>query len=159
MVRPWSERLPVRWLVLGTVLPDLIDKPLYYTLTAITGRHGNDLGLICGTRTIGHTLLLAVVPAILAWRGSLKAKALTLGLLTHLILDFIGDLFDPGPSATLLSAFFPLLGAHFYALPYDSLVQHLAHKLSWYAVSGEIIGGTLLLQEWWMARQRLTLKD
>jgi hypothetical protein len=33
LVRPWKERLPFRWVLLGAVLPDLIDKPLYYGLS------------------------------------------------------------------------------------------------------------------------------
>ncbi len=158
MAKPWSAKLPVGWLVLGTVLPDLIDKPLYYAFVAITGRSGADLGLISGTRTVGHTFLLVGLIGIFAWRGSPKAKALVLGLLTHFVLDFIGDLFDPMRSSTLLAAFFPLLGAHFYALPFHSMKDHLAAKLNPYALGGEVVGALLLFQDWRRKKRQLPAK-
>src|ERR1041385_5467328 len=57
-----------RWLfVLGTILPDLIDKPLYYIPSSITGKEGAALGIIAGTHSFGHTLLF-LVTLLAAWR-------------------------------------------------------------------------------------------
>jgi hypothetical protein len=65
LARPFS--VPPGWLLLGTLLPDLLDKTTYYGLSVALGARGADLGLISGTRTFGHTaaflLLLALVGA------------------------------------------------------------------------------------------------
>src|SRR5262245_35432229 len=103
------------WLLFGTRLPDLIDKPLYYALSLATGRHGRELGLISGTRTFGHTLLLVAVLWILLPRRA--GTPLALGMLTHLGLDELGDLLgiyfpalrtqsSPGPLLEILLPFF-----------------------------------------------------
>src|SRR4051812_43796707 len=43
-----------RWIfALGALLPDLIDKPLYYIPSWITGKRGAELGLIAGTHSFG----------------------------------------------------------------------------------------------------------
>ena len=55
LVKPFSKGLPLAGIFLGTILPDLIDKPLYYSLAVITHKWGSELGLISGTRTFGHT--------------------------------------------------------------------------------------------------------
>jgi hypothetical protein len=70
LVSPWSRRLPatmVAWVVLGTLLPDFVDKPHYYALSWATGMRGEALGLICGTRTIGHTALFTLAIALGGW--------------------------------------------------------------------------------------------
>jgi len=76
------------WLLLGTLLPDLVDKPLYYALVFATGRRGAELGLVTGTRTFGHTLLLLVALWLVLPRRS--GAPLALGMLTHLALDELG---------------------------------------------------------------------
>src|SRR5262245_37964080 len=112
------------WLLLGTLLPDLIDQPLYYALSLATGRHGRELGLISGTRTFGHTLLLVAALWLLLPRRA--GTPLALGMITHLVLDELGDLLGiyfpalgthalPG---TLNAILFPLLGPRFPTLPY-----------------------------------------
>ena len=52
-------RLPAGWLYLGCLLPDLIDKPLFYVPLLVMHQQ---LPLITGTRTFGHTGLF-----LLAW--------------------------------------------------------------------------------------------
>src|SRR6185312_7307809 len=90
LARPWRRRLPVKPLLLGTLLPDLIDKPLYYGLAWATGRRGYAIGLISGTRTFGHTVLFAAaIAAYAAARRSKAAAAVALGCATHLILDAV----------------------------------------------------------------------
>src|SRR4051812_44623567 len=102
MAAPWSRDLPKRALLLGTLLPDLIDKTLYYSLYLATGQWGEKLGLIAGTRTFGHSgLFLIAVTALALFRGSRTAVALGLGILTHLLLDVAADgvrAFDTAPT-------------------------------------------------------------
>ncbi|HYV66628.1 MAG TPA: hypothetical protein VE964_10330 [Myxococcales bacterium] len=142
------------WLLFGTLLPDLIDKPLYYALSLATGRHGRELGLISGTRTFGHTLLLVAVLWILLPRRA--GTPLALGMLTHLGLDELGDLLgavfpalrthtSPG---TLHAILFPFLGLQFPGFPYRTALEHLASLTNLYVVCGEIAGGALLAWQW-----------
>src|SRR4051812_43545813 len=92
LATPWAQGLPRRWLLVGTLLPDLIDKPLYYGLSFATGKSGTDLGLISGTRTFGHTALFLVLLALGSIiRRSRILAALALGTATHLLIDNFGD--------------------------------------------------------------------
>ncbi len=69
------------WLLFGTLLADLVDKPLYYALVLATGRRGAELGLVTGTRTFGHTLLLVVALWLLLPRRI--GTPVALGMITH----------------------------------------------------------------------------
>src|SRR5258708_4279712 len=69
------------WFLLGPLLPDLIDKPLYYALRLALG---HPAWIVVGTRTFGHTLLFVLLLfAVLPRR---IGAALSLGMLTHLSL-------------------------------------------------------------------------
>ncbi len=142
------------WLLLGTLLPDLIDKPLYYALALTTGRQGAELGLISGTRTFGHTLLLIIVLWLLAPRRA--GMPLALGMLTHLALDELGDMLGlffpalgthPRPG-TLSAILFPFLGPRFPVSPFQSALEHLASLENAYVLAGEIAGAALLAWQW-----------
>ena len=169
---PWSGPDPartLRWLLLGTLLPDLIDKPLYYGLAAATGRRAAELGLISGTRTVGHTALLGLSLALLlaAGRRGPQGRALLAGLATHWLLDLGGEaaglllgplgLGGPHPDVagppTIAAILFPLLGARFPVMPYRTAGEHLASLRSVYNVAGELIGGGLLLSSWRAGRR------
>ena len=82
-------RLPAGWLYLGCLLPDLIDKPLFYVPLLVMHRQ---LPLITGTRTFGHTGLFLLAWLILAlalrrpWIWAVFA-----GLVTHFALDIAGE--------------------------------------------------------------------
>ena len=91
LVNTWSKELP-RWALLaGTLLPDVIDKPLYYILFAITRLNGGHLGLINNSRTVGHTAMFLLALTLLAvTRRSRVLAALALGVATHLMLDKVG---------------------------------------------------------------------
>src|SRR3954470_19039355 len=83
------QRLPAGWLALGCVLPDLIDKPLFYGLLWTEG-HAD--ALIAGSRSIGHSgvfFLLLLAVALLA--RSRLLQALCAGVATHLALDIVGE--------------------------------------------------------------------
>jgi len=159
-----APRLPrdgrtVRWLVLGTVLPDLIDKPLYYALSFATGRTGADLGLVSSTRSFGHTLLFCLLLyAVLPRKLGLP---LLVGMVTHLFLDEAGDVFriffpQEGPPragpGTAAAIFFPLLGFHFPILPFSSAAEHIKGLVDAWTLTGEAIGAVLIF--WNRARLR-----
>src|SRR5947207_14340366 len=88
-----GRALPAVPLVLGTVLPDLIDKPLYYA-------HFSNF--ISCTRTFGHTgLLLALVFGCFVVKRSNGWLALGLGMSTHLLLDWTLDLLTSSDTSSL----------------------------------------------------------
>ena len=163
-----APRLPpdartVRFLALGTLLPDLIDKPLYYALSLATGRSGADLGLISSTRSFGHTLLFCLLLYLALPRR--LAVPLAAGMITHLVLDEMGDLFAivwprPGPPrtgpATASAIFFPLLGFHFPILPFSSASEHVRALVDPYTLLGEAVGAVLIYLN--RARLRVALR-
>lgn len=144
----------VGFVLFGTLLPDLIDKPLYYALVFATGRRGAELGLVSGTRTFGHTLLLVVVLWTVLPRRA--GTPLGLGLLTHLALDELGDVVGlvapmlgtrPRPG-TITAILFPLLGARFPVSPFQSALEHIASLENAYVMAGEFVGAGLLWWQW-----------
>jgi hypothetical protein len=141
----------LRFLILGTLLPDLVDKPLYYGLVLVTGRMGAQLGLLSSTRTFGHTLVLCLLLYLLLPRRI--GTPLAAGMLTHLFLDEMGDLFGfffprRGPSVdsppTAAAILFPLLGPHFPVSPFSSVGEHILTIGETYILTGEAIGALLL---------------
>jgi len=83
-----SATLPFQWLLLGTLLPDLIDKPSFFALGLI--EYFTTGGWVPGKRGIAHTLLfLVAVAAVAATRRSRSWAAVGVGDATHLLLDFI----------------------------------------------------------------------
>jgi hypothetical protein len=149
-----------RWLVLGTLLPDLLDKPLYYGLSFATGKRAAELGLICGTRTLGHTALFGLLLfALLTCSGRrLQARALLAGLATHWLLDLGGEpagalllrlglpmpIPKTGGPGTLAAVLFPALGLQFPIMPFHDASEHLAAMRNLYTVTGELLGFALL---------------
>jgi membrane-bound metal-dependent hydrolase YbcI (DUF457 family) len=153
LASPWSRRLPLRLLLLGTLLPDLLDKPIYYSLLWTTGRHGAALGLFSGSRCFGHSLLfffLLGIPA-LAFRNR-GLGALALGVATHLLLD---NLFEPFQPLTIYSSrialFFPLYYGRFPVAMHHSLLEHMQVHWNLFDLAAEIVGLLLL---WRLYRQR-----
>jgi len=147
MAAPLARRLPWRLVLVGTLLPDLVDKPLYYGLSLATGREGAALGLICGTRTVGHTALVVLLLASVAGlTRSPSLQALALGLSTHTPIDILADLVgrDPGRSA-LVAWLFPLLGPHFAVSPFHNPWEHLGVLKHLDTLLGEALGATLLV--------------
>lgn len=152
-----SPRVPrdgrtLRFLFLGTLLPDLVDKPLYYALSFATGRTSADLGLISSTRTFGHTLLFCLLLYLFLPRRD--GVPLAAGMITHLFLDEMGDVFTlffprPGPArpgpGTVAAILFPFLGVHFPILPFSSATEHVRALVDPYTLGGEAIGVVLIL--------------
>src|SRR6267143_5031723 len=120
------------WVLFGTLLAVLVDMPLYYALVLATCRRGAELGLVSGTRTFGHTLLLVIALWLLLPRRI--GTPLAFGMITHLGLDELGDvlgLFVPALGirshpGTITAILFPFLGLRFPVSPFHSAMEHLA---------------------------------
>ena len=91
------SRLSVVWLVVGTALPDLVDKPLA------------TLGVTSLFHSVGHSALLAAVavPLVLSGRTGLSERAglsAVVGWLLHLALDAFHVIINgrPGDAVFLL---------------------------------------------------------
>ena len=148
------RRLPAGWLVLGCLLPDLIDKPLFYGLLWTEGHAG---ALIAGSRSIGHSgifFLLLLAAARVARRPALWA--LFAGVATHLALDVLGELImgAEAESSIWMAILFPLLGWQFPKAQFSSMLEHLRISAqSAYVVAGEILGAGILLRDRLRRRQ------
>ncbi len=137
------SRVPPLWLYLGCLLPDLIDKPLFYGF--------GPTALIAGTRTFGHTGLFLIFWVILALILRLPwSIALAAGLATHFALDIGGELVTGAEpdSSIWLAIFYPAYG-RFPLAHFTTIAEHIAISAqSAYVVAGEIIGGAILLAAW-----------
>jgi hypothetical protein len=128
----------------GVLLPDLIDKPLYYGHAWLSGKHGA-AGIIAGTHSVAHTALFWAVLAIAALVSRARPlRALAIGVGTHLVLDIAGLTLN---AETLL---WPLLGWRFPTYPFRSLTQHLGTILRPVTFAGEALGAAFL---WWDYRK------
>jgi LexA-binding, inner membrane-associated putative hydrolase len=119
IARPVSAKLPFRWLLLGTLLPDLIDKPIFFALALI--EHFRTGGWVPGKRGFAHTLLfLLLLVAIAVIRRSARWSACAIGTATHLLLDTVSKLFGAHHSASdnLIVLLWPFLGWDFPTMPY-----------------------------------------
>jgi hypothetical protein len=149
LLGPLRRRLPWAWLYLGCVLPDLIDKPLFYGLLWLRGRPD---ALISGTRTFGHCgLFFLLFVLVAALSRSRAAWALAAGIFTHLVLDILGEVVTGTESdaSIWLALFFPLLGARFPVAHFGSLIEHLrVGAQTGYVIVGEFLGGGILLRAW-----------
>ena len=126
----------------GALLPDLIDKPLFYIPFWIAGRR---VGMLSGTHLFGHTGLFLVALVVLAQLTRSRAlRALAIGVTTHFVLDFVGLSMDV---RTLL---WPLFGWHFPTYPFRSVGQHLWTVLNPVTLTGELLGAAIL---WWDHRK------
>jgi hypothetical protein len=130
---------------LGALLPDLIDKPLFYVPFWLTGRPG---GILSGTHLFAHTglFLLALMISASITR-SLAVRAVAIGVATHFVLDCVGLSMGLG---TLL---WPLFGWHFPTYPFRDLGQHLSTILNPVTLAGELIGAAILLWDYRKARR------
>lgn len=90
------------FLALGSMLPDIIDKPLGIVIFGSAG-----MG-----RTFAHTaLFLCMVAAMALYLKEMRSASLCLGVLTHLVLDSMW--------ASPAILFWPLLGPFPAATPMD----------------------------------------
>jgi len=133
-----DPRMDLRWIALGALLPDLIDKPIGSLFFHDTfGTH----------RLVAHAIVfpvvaLFVVLAATRRRGRRKpAVAVVIGSLFHLVLD--GAWADPE------AFWWPLLGWEFPRRADSALLPLLGNMLSDPLVwAGEIAGAVYLLYLW-----------
>lgn len=129
------RRIDYRFILLGAVLPDLIDVPLSFVF-GWPGRRGP-----------AHTLLAVVVVTVLvlvAFRGQRRLSwfGLGVGWLTHLVGD--------GMWLVPRTFLWPAFGTRFGATPPepysgDLFVHPLSHLLTW---GGELVGLGILAWFW-----------
>jgi hypothetical protein len=145
LAQPWSRHLPAVPLIVGMLLPDLIDKPLYYARLST---------FFSCTRTIGHTgVLLAAIVLAAAFTRSRALAALALGVATHLALDCFADLFTNEPSSAWIALTWPVLHREFAYYYIPSIQVHLERLWVTPTVVGESVGLALLGWDAWRARQ------
>jgi inner membrane protein len=80
--RPWF-RLDYRFILLGSLLPDIVDKPLGIVIFPEA---------IANSRTILHTMLFLVMTILLGlfiyrWKNALWGFCIAFGVLMHFIMD------------------------------------------------------------------------
>lgn len=133
---------PVVWLAVGTQFPDLVDKPLAWTVDVLPAG-----------RTLAHTLFVAIPVCVLIYlvahrrRRSEWAAAFGLGYLSHVVVDALPDLLR----GELVYARF-LLWPVVPAPPYegsDSVVGHVASmELTGYFTLQLVLAGLAVIV-WW----------
>jgi hypothetical protein len=152
LVRPWWKSVPLSAILIGAILPDLLDKTIYYVPWVITGKHGSDLGPISGTRTIGHSLVfLLLIFAVAAIPGEKRKwwRGLGLGVATHLLLDnFAEPLFPFNPYSSRIALFYPLYDWKFPDALYKPPGSWWSDHLGWFSISCEVVGMFLLWRLW-----------
>jgi hypothetical protein len=137
--------LRFRWILFGTLLPDLIDKPVFLLLS----RHFHEAGWEAGKRGFAHTLVFLVFLALLSRRRESPALwAVTAGTATHLALDVISKSTEGTSTAvgSLRVLFWPLAGWSFPTL------SHGMHGIEIWIF--EMIGLGLLVLQFWVRRFR-----
>lgn len=137
-------------MLIGTLLPDLIDKPLYYIPVLLTGRHAAELGLFSGTRTVGHSLLFLFLLALVALATRKEMwLALFLGAATHLLLDNFAEPFSPLTEySSRIALLFPFYGVRFPIALHRTLGEHFLLHLNPLEVVAEGVGAVLLWRLW-----------
>lgn len=142
LVAPWRTRYAAGWLALGMLLPDLIDKPLFYA---------HVFEIVSCTRTFGHTLIVTGgLLAVGVWSRRPALVALGLGSSTHLLLDGLLEGFAPD-GALVRAAGWPL--SHFVDLRSRTLGEHLDGLLTPRVLASEAVGLLLLVWQWRGARR------
>jgi hypothetical protein len=157
LVKPFRRGLPLKWVLFGTIFPDILDKALYYGLVLLTGRYGADIGPICGTRTFGHSALFLLLLSLGAFLAKSRIiAALSLGMATHLLLDGIGDYYStmvlgtPHESALLWG----ISQWSFPAATYHSIFEHLSSSTHPFLIFSELAGLLLLGWDFWLRANR-----
>lgn len=113
-----DDRMDLRFLMLGAILPDLVDTPVGVVLFASTGT----------TRLVTHTLLVsALVMVVVVWRtrrGRPRKRwmPLAIGMLMHLALDAMW--------ASPETLWWPFLGFDFTPSGAETIGSYLADVLS-----------------------------
>lgn len=154
LAKPFSRGLPKKYLYIGALLPDIIDKASFYTLRAIDSNSWIYTDVIRGTRSFGHTLVFLLLCFIAsAGMKSRRMLLLTFGVATHLLLDQIDETFVARSASGAYQAystvlFWPFQGIGFPKYPFGGVEDHLSKMIDPVHLATEIIGGLLLVWEY-----------
>jgi hypothetical protein len=154
--RAVRERLPWRWLALGCLLPDLLDKPIWLTAQWL----GVELPQLESARLFGHTAWFAAAFAAAArLTRAPPVAALAYAIPTHLVLDMVTDWGRGGGFGVWEQwLFWPLQIPRLHLLMVASPLQELGEELKIRLnVAGELLGAALLL--WDSVRGRRSPKS
>lgn len=151
---PFGARLPTKWLLLGTLMPDIIDKCIFYISSLFVGIETVKMSFLGGSRAIGHTGLFLIALSLFAYiRKSKILAALVMGMATHLVLDNIGDhLQGFNESSATHALLFPLYA--FSKYPFSGVADHLHTFFSPVILGAEALGAFLLFWEFWKLENR-----
>lgn len=91
------SRYPIPYLVAGSALPDLVDRPLYW------------LGLTPLPHTVGHSLVVAVpASVVLVYLFDQRGSAFAIGWLGHIATDILNILTTQGPAIAPFYGLYPI---------------------------------------------------
>jgi inner membrane protein len=112
-----TKYVDIRWLMVGSLLPDIIDKPVGQFFFRDTFHNG---------RIFAHTLLFLILVTAIGFYLREKQRrtwmlALAAGTFTHLLLDSMWR--------TPSTLFWPLLGFSFPEIDFESWKQGIFHTL------------------------------
>ena len=137
------EEVPTVLLLLGTQFPDLIDKPLAWTLA-----------LLPSGRSLGHSLLVLVPLSIFVYtlavryRHSEWGSAFAIGALSHVVVDVLPSAIR-GEYAYTTSLLWPLLSAPPYSELNHTILGHFSSIEPRPILVFEIILTIMMLIIWW----------
>lgn len=154
LAKPFSRGLPKKYLYIGALLPDIVDKILYYGLRWFDGNSWIYTDIIRGTRSFGHTLLFLVIGLVLVTPfKNRKMLLLMFGVATHLLLDQVDEAlmthtqeFDFQSFTTVL--FWPFQGASFPTYKFSGVTDHIGKVGDPMHLATEVIGSILLIWEY-----------
>jgi len=124
-----NVRFDYRWVIVGGMLPDLVDKLI---------GHGIFHGTVDDGRLMCHTMLAVVLMVAAArYRPNWVTKGLAVGFSMHVVLDFMWN--DPK------CFFWPLYGLDFPISPSDPSMWIETLLTDPVVMTGELVGGAVLL--------------
>ena len=138
----------LKGILIGSLLPDIIDKPLYFILVCVTGRQGEELGFINGTRTFAHTGLFFMILFILTfYKRNIFFICIVIGQFTHLLLDCLSTyILWPDKFINFFIVFFwPLLGIRFPPTELKNFHDAEMYYLNPFLIGFEVIGIVCLM--------------
>lgn len=135
-----GRRVVVPVAALGSILPDIIDKPLGHLLLQSTLDSG---------RIFAHTLLflgIVIVSGAVAWRykSTPLVLILALGVASHLVLDTMWD----NPVSLLWPALGPFIPYHYPGYFEASFLTEITSPLEWLFGASFAIILALLYRDW-----------
>ena len=151
IIGPLRRALPIVPFIVGTLLPDAVDKPLYYSHVS---------GFVSCTRTFAHTGLFLAALAAAAWvLRSRVWSAIAIGVATHLVLDASMDMLSPFPSSELIALTWPVLHGRFASYDFTSPLDQLGQVWKPQIMLTEAIGLGLLAREYIVYQRTRAARD